>query len=39
MIVFDKHLLKENEMTVNTYVKCPICGCVTRIRSVAGYVY
>ena len=26
-------------MTVNYFIKCPICGAVTRMRSPAGYIY
>ena len=26
-------------MTVNYYIKCPICGTVTRMRTPAGYIY
>lgn len=26
-------------MTVNYFIKCPICGTITRMRSPAGYVY
>lgn len=26
-------------MTVNYFIKCPICGKITRMRSPAGYVY
>lgn len=26
-------------MTVNYYVKCPVCGKITRMRSPAGYIY
>ncbi len=26
-------------MTLNYFVKCPVCGTITRLRSPAGYVY
>lgn len=26
-------------MTVNYYIKCPICGTITRMRTPAGYLY
>lgn len=25
-------------MTTNYYIKCPVCGCITRMRSPAGYI-
>ena len=26
-------------MTVNYFIKCPICGVITRMRTPAGYIY
>lgn len=31
---------KEGEkMTVNYFIKCPVCGTITRMRTPAGYIY
>lgn len=30
---------EKKAMTVNYYIKCPVCGAITRMRSPAGYIY
>ena len=39
VLLYNGETRKVKRMTVNYFIKCPVCETVTRMRTPAGYIY